>query len=116
MTSMKLKKIFLLLSCVIVLAVAGIWYFIFYRPTHYQRDILSEQAITVTAEELVKKYETNEQEANNLFLNKVIAVTGKVAETGKKPSGKNNYLFTKHRSFFQCIMHHEISRSGFAGS
>ena len=60
MIPMKLKKIFLLLFCIIVLAVAGIWYFIFYRPTHYQRDILSEQAITVTAEELVKKYETNE--------------------------------------------------------
>ena len=57
----------------LLLAVVGftsVWYFVFYRPTHHVRDIAGENAIVVSAKDIVKEFQTNESQANTKYLNK----------------------------------------------
>lgn len=81
-------KVVLIFSILLLVCIAGIWYFIFYKPTHYQRDVLAENSVSVTADELVNNYETNEHKGDSLFLNKAVTVTGKVTDVRKNQEGK----------------------------
>lgn len=83
-----LIKVVLIFSILLLVCIAGIWYFIFYKPTHYQRDVLAENSVSVTADELVNNYETNEHKGDSLFLNKAVTVTGKVTDVRKNQEGK----------------------------
>src|SRR5665647_3232155 len=83
-----LMKVVLIFSILLLVCIAGIWYFIFYKPTHYQRDVLAENSVSVTADELVNNYETNEHKGDSLFLNKAVTVTGKVTDVRKNQEGK----------------------------
>lgn len=83
-----IRKIVPVFSILLLVCIAGIWYFIFYKPTHYQRDVLAENSVSVTADELVNNYETNEHKGDSLFLNKAVTVTGKVTDVRKNQEGK----------------------------
>jgi len=83
-----IRKVVLIFSILLLVCIAGIWYFIFYKPTHYQRDVLAENSVSVTADELVNNYETNEHKGDSLFLNKAVTVTGKVTDVRKNQEGK----------------------------
>jgi DNA/RNA endonuclease YhcR with UshA esterase domain len=83
-----IRKVVLIFSILLLAGIAGIWYFIFYRPTHYQRNVLAENSVSVTADELVNNYETNEHKGDSLFLNKAVTVTGKVTDVRKNQEGK----------------------------
>ena len=71
-----------------VLGFTGVWYFVFYRPTHHVRDIAGESAIVVSAKDIVKEFQTNESQANAKYLNKVAEITGEVVEAKKDQTGK----------------------------
>ncbi len=71
------------------LSFTGIWYFIFYRPTHYERNIAAEKSIALSSDSLVTAYETNEHRCDSLFLNKALEVTGEVAEIRQDQAGKS---------------------------
>jgi hypothetical protein len=73
----------------LLLLLAGIWYFIFYRPTHYERNIAAEKSIALTSDSLVTAYETNEHRCDSLFLNKALEVTGEIAEIRQDQAGKS---------------------------
>src|SRR5688572_3763819 len=67
--------------------IAGAMYGIteYYRPA---KDIASTEAdVTVDAKELFAAFETNEKEANDKYLNKIIAVKGPVGEVSADQSG-----------------------------
>ena len=85
---MNKKNIILGVLLVGVLAVVGVWYFIFYRPTHFKRDVADETAIIVTAKDIVKEFQANESGANKKYLNKAVEITGEVSETKKDQEGK----------------------------
>ncbi len=74
------KKIILSVLVLIVASIAGVWFFIFYKPTHFKRDVADEKGITITSKELVKTFQSNESGANTIYLNKVLEVTGEVAD------------------------------------
>ncbi len=82
------KKLILGFLAVVALGILGIWYFIFYRPTHFKRDVADEKGIAVTAAALVKAYQENEPNANAQYLNKALEITGKVSEVKPDAEGK----------------------------
>ena len=93
------KKIILSGLLVAGFAGIGIWYFIFYKPTHFKRDVADEQAITITAKQIVKNFQSNEDSANKIYLNKAIAITGEVLEAKKNQDGKPTVTLKSDDSF-----------------
>lgn len=83
-----LKKVLLTGLVTAVLAVIGIWYFIFYRPTHFKRSVADETAITIVADSLISAYQKDEPTANAQYLNKALSVTGTIKEIQKDQEGK----------------------------
>ena len=82
------KKIILFGLIAAIIGGIAVWYFIFYKPTHYKRDVADEVAINITAQQIVKNYQANEDSANKIYLNKAIAITGEVLEAKKNQDGK----------------------------
>jgi tRNA_anti-like len=70
-------KKYIVIIGVLILVVAWVAYSMYNKP---HRDPTSESSVEITATELFRKYEENETEANALYLDKVLAVSGKVAE------------------------------------
>lgn len=57
--------------------VSGVIYRMYNKP---HRDPSTESAIQVSATELFRSFENNEAEANGLYLDKVLEVSGKITE------------------------------------
>jgi len=93
------KKIILGVLLIGALSVVGVWYFVFYRPTHHVRDIASEDAIVVSAKDIVKEFQTNETASNTKYLNKVAEITGEVVEAKKDQTGKPTVTLKSDDSF-----------------
>lgn len=70
-----------------IIGVVGVWYFVFYKPTHSKRDVADEVAIQVTAKDIATEFETDEQKATTKYTNKAIEVTGELVENKKNESG-----------------------------
>ena len=93
------KKLIIAVLLVGVLSFVGVYYFVFYRPTHHVRDIANEEAIVVTAKDIVKEFQTNESQANTKYLNKVAEITGEVLESKKDQTGKPTVTLKSDDSF-----------------
>ncbi len=57
--------------------VSGVIYRMYNKP---HRDPSTESSIQITAADLFRSYETNESEANGLYLDNVLEVSGKITE------------------------------------
>lgn len=73
------------------IAVAG-YYYVFVYSVQNHRDVSKEVAIEVSATELVKAFITNEQAANQQYLNKAIAVKGAVIQVAQDQSQQKTVL------------------------
>lgn len=73
------------------IAVAG-YYYVFVYSVQNHRDVSKEVAIEVSATELVKAFITNEQAANQQYLNKAIAVKGAVIQVAQNQSQQKTLL------------------------
>jgi hypothetical protein len=93
------KKLILGFLTVAVLGVLGVWYFIFYRPTHFKRDVAEEKGIAITAAALVKAYQDNEANANTQYLNKAVEITGEVSEVKPDAEGKPTITLKSEDAF-----------------
>lgn len=93
------KKIILAGLIAAVIGGIGVWYFVFYKPTHFKRDVADEQAINVTAVKIVADFLANEDSANKVYLNKAIAITGEVIEAKKNQDGKPTVTLKSNDSF-----------------
>ncbi|MFY8003610.1 MAG: OB-fold protein [Chitinophagaceae bacterium] len=82
-----------------VLAIAGTWFFVFYKPTHFKRNVAKEAGLVITADSLVKAFQQNETAANTQFLNKAIEVTGVVTEVAKTEQGNTTVLIASGDAF-----------------
>lgn len=76
------KNKILLVSIVLasILTVVDIWWFIEYIPTHQNRDISNEKAISFTATGLLNEFLNHETKADSLYTNKVVEITGEIAK------------------------------------
>jgi len=93
------KKLIIAVLLVGVLSFVGVYYFVFYRPTHHVRDIASEEAIVVSAKDIVKEFQTNESASNTKYLNKVAEISGEVIEAKKDQTGKPTVTLKSDDSF-----------------
>lgn len=79
-------RIFFALGCSLVVALAGTLMYHYNKPA---RNVAAETGIPVTATELYYKFASNEPQANQAYLNKVLQVSGQVLEVKSMPnSGK----------------------------
>ena len=78
-----MKKI--LIGILLALVVTcGVIYLMYNKP---HRNPATETPIKVNAIELYKSFESNETEANKLYLDKVLEVTGKITEVSSNQNG-----------------------------
>lgn len=78
-----MKKI--LIGILLVLVVTcGVIYLMYNKP---HRNPATETSIKISATELFKSFEDNEMEANKLYLDKVLEVTGKITEVSSNQNG-----------------------------
>jgi len=81
------KGIISIIAAIIFLGIFGVWYYVFdYSKTHH-RNVENENAIAVTAVQLVKDYQTDEPTANERYLNKALQVKGEIVKMDKDQSG-----------------------------
>lgn len=79
-------KKFLLLALAAAAIGGAVAYYLYNKP---HRDIASEDAaFSLTADELFDAFEADEAAANALYLDKVVAVSGTVAEVTKNSAGQ----------------------------
>lgn len=68
----------------VLLIAAGIVYKLWTQPREKAEDV---KGLVITAPALAEAFDTNEQNANTLYLNKAIEVSGTIAETEKNQDG-----------------------------
>jgi tRNA_anti-like len=77
----------IILTLIALIFVAGVSYalYIWYMPA---RDVTNEKGIEVTATAIYDSFANDESKANSLYLDKVIQVTGEIAEVKKNQAGQ----------------------------
>lgn len=97
------KKIllFIFLGCILVGLIVGLY--MWNKPPE---TVDHKKGIEITSLKLSSDFEQNEQNANTLYLNKVIQVSGKVVEIDKNQDGKTVILLDSANplSGVQCTM------------
>lgn len=93
------QKILIGALITVLLAIAAVWFFVFYAPTHFKRDVADEKGIQITAAALVKAYQENETNANALYLDKPIEIKGEIAETKTDQAGNTTITLKSEDPF-----------------
>lgn len=93
------KKLFLAALVLVVLSAIGVWFFVFYKPTHFKRDVTDEKAIVVTAPAMVKAFQMDETSANQQYLNKTVQVTGQILEAKTDQQGNQTVTLKSEDGF-----------------
>jgi hypothetical protein len=78
-------KVVLIIGGIGLLAAAGVVYYVYNKP---HRDVSSEKGVQLSAQNLYDAFRTNENNANKLYLDKAIELTGEVADTSTNQDGK----------------------------
>lgn len=104
-----MKKLKIPIVVLVLTAVAGVaygWFFYWNKP---QQNIKAAASITVSAIELFNLYSTNEQKANQSYIDKIVQVTGEVAAVTKNTEGKTVVLLKTNDPLFgvNCTMEEE---------
>ncbi len=79
---------------IVIGSVAG--YLMWHKP---RRNIAAEKGIEITAAQLVKNYQSNEDSANKAYLNKAIQVTGTVSEVKANQDGMPTVMLSSDDPF-----------------
>lgn len=84
----KRKKIitWVLLSVLLILGTGGVVGYKMYTKPH--RNVANAKSVNVTAINLVTSYESNEANANTLYLDKVLEVRGEINDVSKNQKGE----------------------------
>jgi hypothetical protein len=78
-------KVVLIIGGIGLLAAAGVVYYVYNKP---HRDVSSEKGVQLSAQNLYDAFRTNENNANKLYLDKAIELTGEVADISTNQDGK----------------------------
>lgn len=78
-------KTLLIIGIIGLLAGGGLVYWIFNKP---HRDVTQEKAVQLTAQKLFDAFKANEANANKLYLDKAIELSGEVSEVIKNQEGQ----------------------------
>ncbi|MBV9989311.1 MAG: hypothetical protein JO301_16655 [Chitinophagaceae bacterium] len=78
-------KVVLVIGVIGLLAAAGLVYYVYNKP---HRDVSKEQGLQLSAQNLYDAFRTNEAQANKLYLDKAIELSGEVADLTTNQDGK----------------------------
>jgi hypothetical protein len=87
----------LIIGAVCVITGSIVVYRIYTKP---HRDVSKEQGVQLTAQKLFDAFRTNEAEANKLYLDKAIEMTGEVAEITANQDGNTVINFKTNDPLF----------------
>jgi flagellar basal body-associated protein FliL len=90
-------KIVLIIGFICLVAGGGLAYWIFNKP---HRDVTQEKGVQLTAQKMYDAFRTNEAEANKLYLDKAIEMTGEVGEVVTNQDGNIVVNFKTNDSLF----------------
>lgn len=83
----------LVLGLILAILIAGAtYYYVFIYAVEHHRDVNQETAIAISARALSDAFSTNEQAANQKYLNKAMDVKGAVLTISQDQSGKKTLL------------------------
>jgi hypothetical protein len=104
----KAKISIVLLLLAVIAAGVFVWFFYWNKP---QTNIKDSGSVSVSANELFSKYNTNEQEANRFYIDKVVSVTGEVSSLTKNSEGKTVVMLKTNDPMFgvNCTMEQEAA-------
>ncbi len=94
----------ILMGSALLILIAILIAFILYNKP--QRSVENESAIAITATQLFKEFEQNEEKANEMYLNKAVLVTGTVSEISLNQDGKTVLILETENPMFgvSCTM------------
>lgn len=95
----RIKKLLYLILFLAIIAFSAYYYVFIYSTTHH-RNVQSEKAIIIQANFLSAAYQANEKNANTLYLNKAVEVSGTLLSIGKNQEGKTTLILGSSNSFF----------------
>lgn len=75
-----------------ILIVGATYYYVFVYSVKHHRDVNNEAAISISATALSTAFSTNEQAANQMYLNKAIEVKGAVLTIAQDQSRQKTVL------------------------
>ncbi|MEI7589432.1 MAG: hypothetical protein WCJ68_08040 [Chitinophagia bacterium] len=94
----KMTKLIYAIAVVIIIAL-GVYYYVFvYSKTHH-RNVQSEKGIAIISDSLSAQFQVNEKNANHLYLNKALTVTGTILSIDKNQEGKITLLLGRSDAF-----------------
>ena len=93
-----MTKLIYALAVVAVTALGGYYYVFVYAKTHH-RNVQSEKGITIIADSLSAQFQANEKNANTLYLNKAVEVSGTIVSIDKNQEGKITLIIGRADSF-----------------
>jgi DNA/RNA endonuclease YhcR with UshA esterase domain len=99
----QLKKIVLLLVVILLAVATYTWFFVWNKP---QTNVAKADALKIEASALLNEYTTNEQTANQKYLEKILEVTGVVMSITKNAEGQTVVLLKTNDPVFgiNCTM------------
>ena len=94
----KMTKLIYAIAIVAITALGGYYYVFVYSKTHH-RNVQSEKGLVIQADSLSAAYQANEKNANVLYLNKAVEVSGTIVSIDKNQEGKITLIIGSADSF-----------------
>jgi len=93
-----MTKLIYAIAVVAITALGGYYYVFVYSKTHH-RNVQSEKGLSIQADSLAVAFQANEKNANALYLNKAVTVSGTIVSIDKNQEGKITLLLGRADSF-----------------
>ena len=94
----KMTKLIYAIAIVAITALGGYYYVFVYSKTHH-RNVQSEKGIVIQADSLSAAYQADEKNANALYLNKAVEISGTIVSIDKNQEGKITLIIGRADSF-----------------
>jgi len=93
-----MTKLIYAIAVVAITALGGYYYVFVYSKTHH-RNVQSEKGIVIQADSLSAAYQADEKNANALYLNKAVEISGTIVSIDKNQEGKITLIIGRADSF-----------------
>ena len=93
-----MTKLIYAIAIVAITALGGYYYVFVYSKTHH-RNVQSEKGIVIQADSLSAAYQADEKNANALYLNKAVEISGSIVSIDKNQEGKITLIIGSADSF-----------------
>ena len=93
-----MTKLIYAIAVVAITALGGYYYVFVYSKTHH-RNVQSEKGIVIQADSLSAAYQADDKNANALYLNKAVEISGTIVSIDKNQEGKITLIIGRPDSF-----------------